>query len=177
MHSPVGVHESIGATKPTLVRNMPVNTSLLKESLTRTHELLDSPAFHRDSADTSQWREQFAELITLVNGVLLEAEQTCGRVDFLDDVGVNGKIQDITSLVGWMHQHLPELLNDVPGQLADNHLNRYFGQGWGYFANESFFTVDYDDELAFFIDDQRIYLNHHLRRAIDQVEQSLAGSH
>ena len=150
--------------------------SPMKENLTRTHALLDSPVFYRDSLDSSQWRGEFAELISLVNNVLLQAEQTTGRVDFLDDVGVNGKIQDITSLVAWMHQHLSELINDRPGQQADNHLNRYFDQGWGYFANGSFFTVDYDNELAFFIDDQRIYLNHHIRRAIDQVEQSLAVS-
>ncbi|MBD2752961.1 hypothetical protein [Spirosoma validum] len=153
--------------------NMVDNANSLQRQLTRVHVLLDSPVFNRDSAEDGPWKETFIELITLVHAILLQAQQADKRVEFLKDVGVNGKIQDITSLVEWMYNRLPGLTADNIGQQTDNRLNRYFDQGTGYFANGSFFTGDFDNELAFFIDDQRVYLNRHLRRAIDEVEQSL----
>ena len=145
----------------------------IKQRLTRVHVLLESPVFQRDSGEDSPWRVAFAELITLVHDLLTQADQINKRVDFLEGVGVNGKLQDISSLVEWMHQQLPELTTDLPGQLPGNHLNRYFNQGTGYFANGAFFTGEFDNDLAFFLDDQRIYLNHHIRRAVTQAERSL----
>ena len=109
----------------------------------------------------------------MIHSLLLSADQAGKRVDFLEGVGVNGKIQDITSLVNWMYDRLPELTADTSGQQSANRLNRYVDQGWGYFANGSFFTVEFDDEQGFFVDDQRIYLNRHIRRALSEVEQAL----
>ncbi|UFH54863.1 hypothetical protein [Spirosoma sp. KNUC1025] len=145
----------------------------IKVNLARIHALMDSPLFKHDSSEITSWRPVFSELITLLNDVLHQADQLDKRVGFMDNVGVNGKIQDITSLVEWMHERLPNLPADQPGQLSDNHLNRYFDRGTGYFANGYFFTADFDDELAFFVDDQRIYLNRHIRRAITEAEKSL----
>ena len=144
-----------------------------KSSFVRVYALLNSPVFNRDSNEEVVWRPAFTELITLVDEVLLRAQQAGQRVDFLEGVGVNGKIQDITSLVEWMRSCVPALAADRPGQLPANRLNRYVDQGTGYFANGSFFTGEYDNEVAFFIDDQRIYLDRHLRRAVDEAEQHL----
>jgi len=149
------------------------NADQIKQRLTRVHVLLESPVFKRNSSEDGPWKVAFAELITLVNDLLTQADQVDKRVDFLEGVGVNGKVQDISSLVEWMHLQLPELTADLPGQLSGNHLNRYFNQGTGYFANGAFFTGEFDNELAFFLDDQRIYLNHHIRRAVEQAELNL----
>lgn len=150
------------------------NNNQLKTRLTQVHTALDSPVLNTNSAEDGGWRVEFAQLITLVHSLLSQAEQAGKRVDFLEGVGVNGKVQDITSLVDWMYTHLTDLTTDKPGQLSTNRLNRYAEQGWGYFANGSFFTAEFDNEMAFFIDDQRIYLNRHLRRAISTVEQTFS---
>ena len=144
----------------------------IENHLTQVDTLLDSPLFSADSSDDGPWKPEFSQLITLIHSLLLQADQAGKRVSFLEGVGVNGKIQDVTSLVNWMYDRLPELSADKPGQQSDNRLNRYTDQGWGYFANGSFFTVEFDDELGFFIDDQRIYLNHHIRRALAEVKQT-----
>lgn len=152
---------------------MVYSSDQLTERLNRVRTLLDSPEFFQKSDETSLWRPVFAEMITAVNELLSQAQQQNHRIDFLKGVGVHGKVQDITSLVSWINQRLPEVTTDLPGQLVDNRLNRYFGQGSGYFANGSFFSCDYDDEVAFFLDDQRIYLNQQIRRAVDEVQQKL----
>ena len=150
------------------------NADQIKHRLARVHTLLDSPTFNRNSLEEGPWKSTFAELITLVDELLLQAQQADKRVDFLEGVGVNGKIQDITSLVDWIHHRLSELTTDMPGQLPGNRLNRYFDQGTGYFANGTFFTGEYEGDLAFFLDDQRIYLNRHIRRAVSEVEKSIS---
>jgi len=137
---------------------------------TRLHELLDSPMFRRSSPDQDLWKPAFAELIILVNELLIQTDQDGKRVDFREGVGVNGKVQDITSLVAWLRSRLPNTTADFSDLLADTHLNRYFDQGTGYFANGSFFTGEYADDVAFFMDDQRIYLNKHIRQAVDEAE-------
>ena len=132
--------------------------------LTRLHTLLDSPAFAPHSLEEGPWKKDFAELITLTHTLLTRAEERGHRVDFREGVGVAGKVQDITALVEWMQKCLPDLSTELPGDLPVNRLNRYFDAGTGYFSNGSFFTVEQDQELGFFIDDQRIYLNQHLKR-------------
>ncbi|WP_461106551.1 hypothetical protein [Spirosoma koreense] len=150
---------------------MAYTTHELNTDLRRVHVLMDSPLFERGSSEMAPWRPAFIDLIRLLHGILAQAQELNKRVDFMDNVGINGKIQDITSLVDWLNEHLPTVTTDQPGQLAANRLNRYFDQGTGYFSNGCFFTVGFDDELAFFLDDQRIYLNRHIRRAIDIVEK------
>lgn len=150
---------------------MQANNNQLENCLTQVHTALDSPILN-PNAPEDDWKPKFAQLISLVHSLLTLADQAGKRVDFLDGVGVNGKIQDITSLINWMYDRLPELTADKPGQLSTNRLNRYTNQGWGYFANGSFFTAEFNDELAFFIDDQRVYLNRQIRRAVSEVEHA-----
>lgn len=140
--------------------------------LTQIHGLIGSPLFAPGSPEESPWRLTFIELITLVNDVLHQAQLENKRVDFQEGVGVHGKVQDITSLVEWLYRHLPELADDKPGQLPGNRLNRYFNQGTGYFANGAFFTSEYEHELAFFVDDQRIYLHQQIGRAVAEAERA-----
>lgn len=132
--------------------------------LTRLHTLLDSPSFAPDSLEEGPWKKDFAELITLTHDLLTRAEERGHRIDFREGVGVAGKVQDITSLVEWMQKCLPDVSTELAGDIPANRLNRYFNAGTGYFSNGSFFTVEQDQELGFFIDNQRIYLNKHLKR-------------
>jgi hypothetical protein len=155
------------------LNEMLYDTNANRDVLTRTHVLLKSPLFDQNSAENGPWRPAFAELISLVHSLLLQAQIKNKRVDFREGVGVHGKIQDITSLVEWLHQHLLESADDKVGQLSSNRLNRYFNKGTGYFANGVFFTSEYDQDLAFFLDDQRIYLHQQIERAVEEAERSL----
>lgn len=147
-------------------------TDQIANRLNRVHELMDSPTFHRNSNENASWKIIFAELIINVDEMLKLFQKRGHHLDFTDAVGVKGKVQDITSLVIWLRACLPEHTTELPNQLQSSRLNRYFDQGNGYFANGCFFTTDFDDELAFFIDDQRIYLKHHIQRLVHEVESS-----
>lgn len=153
---------------------MTFNTPPVNDTLLAIDTLFRSPAFSLDATDDQAWRRAFVDLIGRVNTLLTQVEARGQRVDFVQGVGVHGKLQDITSLVYWMNRHLPDVAADRPGQHPQNRLNRYANEGWGRFANGYSFANEFDGDLAFFIDDQRIYLNHHLHPAVDQARQLLA---
>lgn len=146
---------------------------LLTPSFVHIHDLLLSAVSSREGADQGPWRVEFAQLVTLIYQVLCQADQAGKRVDFIKGVGVNGKIQDITSLVGWVYDRLPDLLSDQSGQWPQNRLNRFVDAGVGYFSNGVLFVAEFDHEVTYYVDDQRLYLNHHLKRAVDEAECNL----
>lgn len=148
-------------------------TNPLEHRLTRVYELMESPLFNQDSREDGLWKSTFAELIIAVDELLVQAQQKGKRVDFYEGVGVHGKIQDITSLVDWLHGSLPGTSAGLSTPATLARLNRYFGQGTGYFANGAFFTGEYEGDVAFFLDDQRIYLNRQIRRAVGEAELTL----
>ncbi len=153
---------------------MPLTTPPTNDDLLAIDTLFRSPAFAIDAVDDQAWRTAFTELISRVDKLLTQVDERGQRVDFTKGIGVQGKIQDITSLVHWMNQHLPDLAADRPGQWPQNRLNRYTNEGWGRFANGCSFANEFDGDIAFFIDDQRIYLHNQLHRAVDQAKQVLA---
>jgi hypothetical protein len=151
---------------------MTTDNSLLSPSLKRMHMLIESLAFTKESPEDGPWKTAFAELILLLNDGLIQEDLAGHRIDFWEGVGVQGKLQDVTSLVSWLRACFPDTLSDFTTTFAGNRLNRYFGKGTGYFANGAFFTCEQDDDLAFFVDDQRIYLKCQIRRAVTEIEMS-----
>ncbi|GAB3572561.1 hypothetical protein GCM10027578_32300 [Spirosoma luteolum] len=139
----------------------------------RLHTLLNAPAF-RAEGNPSDWPALFAELILLTSDLLDEADRAGQRIDFYKGVGVRGKLQDITSLVSWFRTQLNPggALALSPALLT--RLNRYQNEGNGYFANGSFFASEFPGDVAFFLDDQRVYLDNQLRLAVEQAEARLA---
>lgn len=136
----------------------------------RLQEILDSTVFNQLSASDSSWKPAFCEVIILLDNLLTHADQSGHRLDFTEEVGVNGKVQDITSLVSWMRSFMPRTEVAAPDPLLSNRLNWYHNAGAGYFANGLFFRSDYPDDTAFFLDDQRIYLKRHIQRSFQEVE-------
>ncbi len=153
---------------------MTLTTQPTNDNLLAIDTLFRSPAFATDAADDQAWRTAFTELISRVDKLLTQVDERGQRIDFTKGIGVQGKIQDVTSLVHWMNQRLPDVAADRPGQWPQNRLNRYANEGWGRFANGCSFANEFDGDIAFFIDDQRIYLHSQLHRAVDQAKQVLA---
>lgn len=138
--------------------------------LARLKKLIEKPSFKVGSLEERFWKKDFAEMIILTDNLLMKASNAGHRIDFIKGVGVGGKVQDITSLVAWMRKQLSELESELIGGSSTSRLNRYYNAGTGYFENGAFFTVEYDDELGFFIDNQRIYLNQQIKRVLRELE-------
>ncbi len=141
----------------------------------RLHQLVDSDVFTQNRSDDKACEQAFVEVIQLLNAVLTQSEQSGRRIDFTKEVGVQGKVQDVTSLVSSLARSLI-LKSGQPNQFADGQFNCYQGAGTGYFANGAFFTADHADDVAFYVGDQRIYLNRHIKRAMQEAGRPSAHS-
>ena len=142
-------------------------------SINRLHQLLGSDVFDRNRPNDGTCERAFTEVIRLLDGLLRQAEAAGQRIDFTKEVGVHGKIQDITSLISSMHSTLQSETATGAGPAA-NQFNCYYDAGNGYFANGVFFVSEYDNEVAFFVGEERVYLNRHLKRAMQEAETYLA---
>lgn len=153
------------------------NRTQLNVNLNQLEHYLDHPCFRRDAIFTELTQSMFVKLVLLESALLEQAQQAGKRIDFLDEVGTNGRIEDITSLLGSISQSLYTF--DSASISKDSHatitiirpeFNHFYGAGMGYFANGLFFSCAHEDELAFFVGRNRIYFYRHLRRAFDQAK-------
>lgn len=142
--------------------------------LNRLHQLLGSDVFDSARPDDGTREPAFVNVIQLLDDLLQQSDAAGHRIDFTKEVGVHGKIQDVTSLVAGLRRSQIADSNGT-AQYAPGQFNCYAGAGTGYFANGAFFDADHDDDVAFFVGDQRIYLNRHIRRATQEAEHYLTS--
>ncbi|GAB3886460.1 hypothetical protein [Spirosoma agri] len=152
----------------------------LDQNLMAIDQHVHEPAFNRDVAYTTKTQSLFIELVNLESDLLEQAEQAGKRVDFFDEVGTNGKIQDITSLIYAMRQSV-NTINANQNTPETNTavvpvINHFYGAGNGYFPNGLFFRCDHDDDLAFFVGQDRIYFHRHLVRAFTEAKAYLQAT-
>lgn len=157
-------------TKEELIRN-----------IDRIEQVLNQACFKRDATYTSLTQSSFIKLIGLEKELLEQTQQAGKRIDFLDEVGTNGRIEDITSLVTGMSQLIDNFdqvqrdrIHEEP--VFASQINHFYGAGVGYFSNGLFFICNYEDELAFFVGSSRILFYRHLVRAFDEAKSYLQSA-
>lgn len=150
----------------------------LNSHLNHLEQCLQNDCFKRDALFTDLTQSLFSRLIIDVDDLLQQAQRAGKRIDFLDEVGTNGRIEDITSLIHSIRQAVSTVdkptQTSTPNQEVDGPvINHFYGAGVGYFANGLFFTCSHEDELAFFVDRNRIYFHRHLVRAFGEAKTYL----
>ncbi|MBD2699988.1 hypothetical protein IC229_05035 [Spirosoma sp. BT702] len=150
--------------------------SQLSSNLNKIEQYLHNACFKRQASFSTLTQSLFIELIRLENELLHQSELTGKRIEFLDEVGTNGRIEDITSLIHNMSQSVhdfdknAEMASSKEEKIITPHINHFYGAGVGYFANGLFFTCDHEDELAFFVDRNRIFFYRHMVRAYEEAK-------
>ena len=152
----------------------------LNKNLDQIEQLLNQTCFKRDAIYTSLTQSSFIKLINLEAKLLRQAQQAGKRIDFLDEVGTNGRIEDITSLITMMSQFAFDFDKQTDNirqeKILTPDINHFYGAGVGYFSNGLFFSCNHDDELAFFVGRNRIFFYRHLVRAFDEAKTYLQGA-
>ncbi len=152
----------------------------LDANLIRIELLLNEPCFKREAVFTSLTQSNFIRLIFLEEALLMQAQQAGNRIGFLDEVGTNGRIEDITSLITGMCRHLDEANPKINKASSDQQtipsIRHFFGAGTGYFPDGLFFSCPYEDELTFFIGRNRIFFSRHLVRAFVEAKSYLRSA-
>ncbi|WP_128543359.1 hypothetical protein [Larkinella soli] len=155
--------------------NAPLNFTEpeIKLRLGRIRTILDSGVLDAPNSPEDGLETAFVEVIDHLDDLLRQSDRMGYRVNFFEEVGVEGRIQDITALVAEVRQKISEFSGKQTTPFSDPRFHRYQDRGAGYFTNGAFFACDYEGETAFFVDNLRIYLERHIKRAVGEVYLNL----
>ena len=155
------------------------NKEQLEQHLAGITQLLRLGVFQCSAPFTSHSQMLWVELIVNMGELVKQALKAGKRIAFTDEVGTNGKQQDITSLLQSMRQSAylfrAGMTNHPHLTIISPIFNHFYGAGKGYFANGLFFHCKHEGELAFFIGRERVYFHRHLIRAFLEAKQYLTS--
>ncbi|QVI69166.1 hypothetical protein [Pseudomonas syringae] len=127
-----------------------------------------------------QWRNPFfkaafIEMMINLRSLMFHAEKFSTKIDFTDDVRIEGKVVDVSELIRFVRDALCHL------DLKHHHVNSggyvSFNISFGKFCTVSGegyrHESSYDDDIAFSFGDQRIYLTRHIVRAFEEAKSKL----
>lgn len=140
----------------------------LLDRLSYIADLFQSPTFGLTTPFTRQSQADWIDLIREVGDLVNQAKRWGHRIAFTDEVSTGEATQDITSLLESMCQSAFVITSgQAPTDLTIIYptFNHWYGAGIGYFANGVYFNCSHRRELAFFINQDRIYFYRHLMRA------------
>jgi hypothetical protein len=147
----------------------------IQNDVERIKTLLSSGIFLDANQQHPLRQSAFIELMICLNDLLAKAKNEAQRVSFTDDV--NPEVGDITDLVALIRNaacHIPSRTRHV-----DNFGNRlllmtvYGRFPHAFVANGVDLGCDYEDDLAFFYGNEKIYFTRHIVRAFTEVRAKL----
>ncbi|QKZ12731.1 hypothetical protein [Spirosoma sp. KUDC1026] len=155
----------------------PWTKSQLEAKLIQLDHLLNQNCFTRDALYEPATEAALIAILRLEEALLNQTELAGKRIDFLDEVGTNGRIEDITSLLQVINRHLYDFTGSTGAnaeykwlRVITPQINHFYGAGWGYFhSNGVVFSCSHEDELAFFVGPYRVFFFRHLVRAYQEA--------
>lgn len=145
----------------------------LKFEHKRCIELYTSGVLHHASSIFTQ--SAFIEIIIRLNDILQALDKRGTRVDFKEDISGKG-ICDITDLVNKLRNAACH--ERTSGEKKVESITFVFNRMIGKIPNaikigELTLGSDYEDDIAFFYGDKRIYLIRHIERLLNEINNVL----
>jgi len=139
-----------------------LNTGIFAKPESMQHPLFDSA---------------LTELVIRVWDLLAKATFYANRVAFTDDVIIKGVVMDVTALIKFARDavcHVVDSWKSNNDALKSRvFFNAIFGKGCVVEINEESIESPYEDDVAFFFGQQRLYLRRHIVRAYNEAVAQL----
>jgi len=143
----------------------------IMSSLERTKELIDSRILW-DTEKTIYQKSVFIELLILMKDLLKKTEIKLNKkVNFVDDILVTKNIKDITDLIANFRDACCHV--DSWRRKFKTHTFSYFilyGKCKGIKIGKTLIESKYEDDIAFVMGGQILYLKRHIERAFNEIE-------
>jgi len=150
--------------------------SEIEDSLHRIDAILESNIFAPEKDEHPLVRSAFIELLICLRDLMYKTENYSSRVTFDEDIVKKEEINDITDVIKYVRDALCHLDSDnhylEKGNIKATY-NVIRGRGTIVKLNDYEQTSEYSDDLCFFFGSQRIYLQRHIIRAIEEVKSKL----
>jgi hypothetical protein len=145
------------------------------QSIQDIEKILATDIFTLDQARSPFFKAAFIEVLINLRCLMYKAKTFSAKIDFTDDVKIEGKVVDVSELITFVRDALCHL------DLKHHHVN----DGGRVSFNVSFgkrCTISgldyrheslYEDDVAFSFGEQRIYLKRHIIRAFEEAKSKL----
>lgn len=150
--------------------------SEIESSIRRIDQLLSCGIFDPNNSGNILMRAAFIDLLISLRDLMFKCEKFSSRIDFTDDVPVEGKIKDVSDLIKYVRDALchPD---------SDNHFiekgnvrasfNIAFGKVVLMKMNDFEQSSLYADDICFFFGAKGIYMKRHIIRAFEEAKAKL----
>lgn len=137
------------------------------ESALASNSILDNNAWIREAT--------FIFLSIYLNEILQKLKSINRRISFQDDISIRGRdnLKDITDLINAIRNsacHIKSNLHAVAGENNTGRFNIMRGKGTMMQIGEVSYGNDYEDDVAIWSGELRIYLNRHIKRAVAEAK-------
>jgi len=143
----------------------------LQQNLKRIAELINSGVFSANILSPIS-ASVFTELMISLNDVLQKIDDLGHRINFQEDIS-EGDVTDLVCSVrnAVCHEDSGErFLNRTKSSTVKISFSIVVGKGTSGVINERELKSDYDDDIAFFFGEHRIYLKRHIIRSFQKAQ-------
>lgn len=146
----------------------------LQSEITHCQRLVEGRELEGDSAHAES---VFKDILIRLDDVLQELAKKAKRITWTDDLPPGRKdVSDITDLISKLRNagcHIGSDDRRIPNTGIRFVFNRAFGKGNLLKAGAIIIGSDYEDDAAFFYGDLRIYLQRHIVKLLNHLQQIL----
>jgi hypothetical protein len=149
----------------------------ITDSIERINKVLQTGIFNSAGEISPLQEAAFTEIILCLNDLLQKSKTLATKISFQEDLSVvNDKIVDITDTISVVRNaicHIPSkslVLNNI-SSTRFNFLAA--GRAKLGFPGGSFIEAEYADDVCFYVGPYRLYLDRHIIRAFNEVQQTL----
>ena len=147
----------------------------MSRTFTTVHELLTSGIFNQQNISHILLKSAFIHLLISLRALMWKSDNYSKRINFTDDVLVQGKVKDVTDLIKYVRDALchPDSPNLRIGTTVIAPFNIYFGTGCVVQMGGVTHQPLYQDDVYFTFGGQGIYLGRHIIRAFNEARENL----
>ena len=119
----------------------------------------------------------FIEILIRLDYILQKLSKNNSRIIWADDIQTDQNIGDITDLVNKLRNavcHVGSRTHYISNSDIKFDFNRIFGKGPNAVQIGDFSSgCEYEDDIAFYYGDKRIYLRRHIKRLLDELSEEI----
>jgi len=148
----------------------------IENDINRIEEIMATNIFTKENRKNPFVKSAFIEVLICLRDLMAKSEKLSSRISFFNDINTTPQIKDVTDLITFVRDALchPESQKNYikPREIRATYNVAYGKEDLGGIEHVTL-SSDYEDEVCFFFGEQKIYLNRHIIRALNEAKEKL----
>ncbi|HGF5190512.1 TPA: hypothetical protein ACF35N_004589 [Vibrio parahaemolyticus] len=148
----------------------------IETSLSRIDKLFSCGIFSSENSANPLLQSALTELLIRIRDLMAKSKKYASEVSFTEDINTTDKINNVSDAIKFVRDaicHIDSNNHNHEQCNARISFNVAYGKCVLMKINDTVIGSDYEDDVAFFFGDQKLYLNRHLKRAYEEAKANL----